>query len=153
MSITYLIAFDKKLNKTNFLYRNILPSKKFVFSEDDGIKFEEKLFPQEQDIANKMFFGRCVYSIRSTLSLDCNENDIDNIAPVYYTVAKEQLEWFKSFLAKNIKPDQDVLFLKIALGHPINYSKILSQKVNVKNIEIGNNFDFTPELIYQFVND
>lgn len=57
MSITYLIAFDKKLNKTNFLYQNILPSKKFVFCEEDGIKFEEKLFPQEQDIAKKCFLG------------------------------------------------------------------------------------------------
>ncbi|MDD4351272.1 MAG: hypothetical protein PHP83_03730 [Clostridia bacterium] len=153
MSVTYLIAFDKKLTKTEYLYKDILKSKKTVFSDDDGIVFELKLFPQEEDIAKNIFQSRVVYSIRASVPLSCNLSDKENIAEEYYICEKEQLDWFKDFLKKHIAWYEDVLFIQIALGSPIKYSGMLSQQVDVNDIIIDNNFLFTPKLIYQFVNN
>lgn len=153
MSIVYLIGFDKKLTKNQFLYKDILKSKKTVFSENDGITFTLKLLPQEDDIAKKLFQGRVVYSIRATVPLDCNLQDKENIGEEYYMCEKEQLEWFIGFLRKHISSDEDCLFVQIALGAPINYRGILSKGLDLNQIKISDNFSFCPGLVYQFTNN
>lgn len=153
MSVTYLIAFDKELPKTKYLYKDILKSKKTVFSDNDCITFETELLPQEKEIANKLFQQRIVYSIRTTCPLDCNLSDKINIAEEYYICSKEQLEWFKEFLKRKLNRTEDCLFLQISLGTPTKYSEILSQQLDVNDLEFPDNFSFTPKIIYQFVNN
>lgn len=153
MSVTYLIAFDKELSKTKYLYKDILESKKTVFSDKDSIIFETKLFPQEIEIAKKLFQQRIVYSIRASCPLDCNLNDKINIGEEYYICSKEQLEWFKGFLKRKLNKNEDCLFLQISLGAPIKYSEILCQQLDVNDLEFSDNFSFTPRLIYQIVNN
>lgn len=153
MSVAYLIGFDKKLTKDNFLYKDILKSKKTVFSENDGITFTLQLLPQEVDIAQKLFQGRVVYSIRATVPLDCNLQDKENIGEEYYLCEKEQLEWFIGFLKKHISSDEDCLFVQIALGAPINYQEFLSKNLDVNQIKISDDFSFSPRLVYQFTNN
>lgn len=153
MSISYLIAFDKSLTKTNYLYKFTLESKKTVFFENDGISFSDKLYPQEQEIASNLFPQRKVYSIRSSVPLSYESSDRINISDNYYICEKEQLTWFLNFLKKHINIDEDVLFFKVNLGQPINYSKILSKQVDINNILLPeNNFSFD-NYIYQFVNN
>lgn len=153
MSISYLIAFNKSLTKTDYLYKFILESKQTVFSENDGILFSGKLYPQEQEIASNLFPQRKVYSIRSSVPLSYESSDKSNISENYYTCAKEQLVWFLNFLKKHINVDEDVLFLKINLGQPIKYSEILAKQVDINNISLpANNFAFD-NYIYQFVNN
>ena len=153
MSVAYLIGFDKKLTKDNFLYKDILKSKKTVFSENDGITFTLQLLPQEVDIAQKLVQGRVVYSIRATVPLDCNLQDKENIGEEYYLCEKEQLEWFIGFLKKHISSDEDCLFVQIALGAPINYQEFLSKNLDVNQIKISDDFSFSPRLVYQFTNN
>ena len=153
MSIAYLIGFDKKLTKNQFLYKDILKSKKIVFCENDGITFTLQLLPQEDDIAKKLFQGRVVYSIRATVPLDCNLQDKGDIGEEYYMCEKEQLEWFIEFLKKHISSDEDCLFVQIALGTPINYQEILSKCLDLNQIKISDNFSFCPGLVYQFTNN
>lgn len=153
MSVSYLIAFDKSLTKTNYLYKYILKSKQTVFFENDGILFSDKLYPQEQEIALNLFPQRKVYSIRSSVPLSYKYSDKSNVCESYYTCEKEQLEWFINFLKKHINEDEDCLFITICLGHPINYSKILAKQVNINNFTLPDkNFEFD-DYIYQFVND
>ena len=152
MSISYLIAFDKDLNKTEYLYKFILKSKQTVWNEDDGINFSDKLYPQEQDIAKTMFPQRKVYSIRSSVPLAYKQGDKEAVCDSYYNCEKEQLAWFINFLKKQIKCDEDVLFLKINLGSLIDYSKILSKRVDLNDLELPQNeFNFD-NCVYQFVN-
>ena len=153
MSVSYLIAFDKSLTKTDYLYKFILENKQTAFFENDGILFSDKLYPQEQEIASNLFPQRKVYSIRSSVPLSYKSSDKSNISENYYTCEKEQLVWFVDFLKKHIHADEDVLFLKINLGQPINYSKILAKQINVNDISLPEN-DFTfDNHIYQFVNN
>lgn len=153
MSIAYLIGFDKKLNKNHFLYKDILKSKKTVFSENDGITFTPQLLPQESDIAQKIFQGRVVYSVKTSVPLDCNLQDTENIGEEYFLCEKEQLEWFVEFLKKHISSDEDCLFIQTALGSPINCQNILSKHLDLNQIRISDNFSFCPGLIYQFTNN
>ncbi len=153
MSVSYLIAFDKSLTKTDYLYRFILKSKQTVFFENDGIVFSDKLYPQEQEIALNLFPQRKVYSIRSSVPLSYDSSDKSNISDNYYTCEKEQLAWFLNFLKEHIHVNDDVLFLKIKLGQPINYSKILTKQVDINDICLPEyNFAFDNH-IYQFVNN
>ena len=55
MSVSYLIAFDKSLDKTNYMYKFILNSKKTIWNHDDSIIFCDKLYPQEKEIAETYF--------------------------------------------------------------------------------------------------
>lgn len=153
MSVSYLIAFDKELTKTEYLYKFILENKKTVFFENDGILFNNKLYPQEYEIASNLFPQRKVYSIRASVPLNYKESDRLNVGENYYICEKEQLLWFIEFLKKHIKSNEDVLFLKVNLGHPINYSKIIARQVDVNDIELTkNDFEFD-NYIYQFVNN
>lgn len=152
MSISYLIAFDKKLPKTTFYYKYILESKKTIWGDDDCIIFSDKLFPQEQEIAKNMFPQRVVYSIRPSVSLSYKSSDKDNVSQDYYLCEKEQIKWLIEFLKKHIKSNEDVLFLTIGLGHPIDYSKILSKQIDVNDMILPENeFNFD-NYVYQFVN-
>ena len=151
MSVSYLIAFDKSLTKTDYLYKFILESKKTVFFENDGILFSDKLYPQEQEIASKLFPQRKVYSIRSSVPLSYDISDRIAISEDYYICEKEQLLWFLNFLKKRIKSDEDVLFIKVNLGQPINYSKILAKQVDVNDIKLPENEFTFDNHIYQFV--
>lgn len=153
MSVSYLIAFDKCLSKTDYLYKFILKGKKTVFGDNDGIIFSDKLYPQEKDIANNLFPQRKVYSIRSSVPLSYKNSDRMSICENYYICEKEQLEWFLTFIKKHINYDEDVLFLKLNLGHPINYSKILSKQVDVSNIVLPEDQFAFDDCIYQFVNN
>lgn len=153
MSVSYLIAFDKSLPKTKYLYKFILTSKQTVFSENDGILFSDELYPQEQEIASNLFPQRKVYSIRSSVPLSYNSTDSSNVSENYYICEKEQLVWFLDFLKKHIRADEDALFLKIALGQPIDYSRILAKQIDVNNFLLPeHNFTFDTH-IYQFVNN
>ena len=152
MSVSYLIAFDKDLNKTNYLYKYILNSKKTVWNQNDGIVFSENLFPQEKEIAQNLFQQRKVYSIRSSVPLSYRTLDKENVSPEYYLCEKEQIKWLLEFLKKQIKYDEDVLFLKINLGNPIDYSKILSKQVDVNDIDLPEDEFAFENYIYQFVN-
>ena len=98
MSVSYLIAFDKSLTKTNYLYKYILDSKKTVWGQSDGILFSDKLYPQEQEIACSLFPQRKVYSIRSSVPLSYKGSDRVNISDDYYLCEKEQVVWFLNFL-------------------------------------------------------
>lgn len=153
MSVSYLIAFDKSLTKTEFLYKYILESKQTVFSENDKIVFCDKLYPQEQEIALTLFPQRKVYSVRSSVPLSYQESDILNISEKYYSCEKEQLVWLLEFLKKHIHKDEDVLFFKTNLGHAISYSQVLVNQVDVNDIKFPpENFSFG-NCIYQFVNN
>ena len=153
MSVSYLIALDKSLSKTDYLYKYILKSKKTVFFEDDGIVFSDKLYPQEQEIASNLFPQRKVYSIRSSVPLSYENLDRTSVSDDYYTCEKEQLSWFIHFLEKTISSEEDALFLKVNLGQPINYSKILAKQIDVADIVLPENeFTFNNH-IYQFVNN
>ena len=55
MSISYLIAFDKKLEKTDYLYTYIFNEGKTVWGQKDKIVFSDDLCPQEQEIAMNIF--------------------------------------------------------------------------------------------------
>lgn len=152
MSVTYLIAFDKgtELQKINYFYKHILNSKKTVFSENDGIKFDKELWPQEMDIAQNLFQGRDVYAIRSSVPMSYKPTD-NVVSDEYLQCEKEQLEWFKQFVKKHLTKFNDILFLQIGLGHPINYYKILSKQIPIDTLEFPEDeFCFEP-YIYQFV--
>ena len=151
MSLTYLIAFEKgkRLQKTDYLYKYILPSKKTVFREDDGILFDEKLWPQECDIAQNLFNGREVYGIRSEVYLEF-ESKYDNLQN-YLLCAKEQIVWFKSFIKKHLTENNDILFFPVWLGHPINYSKIPTKKVPIDTLDVSGDSFYFDDCIYWFV--
>ena len=155
MSTTYLIAFEKgkRLQKTKYFYKDVLPSKKFVFSETNSIFFDEKLWPQEYDIAQNLFKGREVYGVRPSVYFDFEPSTTIPInEDVYLLCAKEQIVWFKSFIKKHLTDDNDILFLQINLGHPIDYSKIPTKKVPIDTLDVsGESFDFEGYVIHQFV--
>jgi len=155
MSVSYLIAFDfdKALQKKEYLYKDILKSKKTVWGKDDCIIFTDELYAQEEDIAKNLFQQRKVYSIRSSVPLEYHLKDKDAICDEYYTCEKEQIEWLFEFLKKKISRTEDVLFVKIWLGHPINYFKILSEQYDVNDFVLPKDeFSFESH-IYQFVNN
>lgn len=151
MSVSYLIAFDKCLNKTDYLYKFILDSKKTIWELSDGILFSDELYPQEKEIANNLFPQRKVYSIRPSVPLSYKESDRVNICDDFYICEKEQLLWFFKFLKKNIKYNEDVLFLKINLGQPIDYQKIYAKQFDVDDIVLPEKEFTFDNHIYQFV--
>ena len=149
MSIVYLIAFDNKLKKTEYLYQDIFSLK--VFSNEDGILFDKNLTNLEDEISKKVFQQRHVYSIKCTVPLCFKETDKVAICSEYYNCEKKQLIWLKNFIKDNLSETSDILFYKVALGHSINYTKIKTKKIKIDklNVEVKN-FDFDNE-IYQFV--
>ena len=160
MSTTYLIAFNKDnaLTKTKYYYKHILENKEKITDENAGVFFQDDLWPQEQEIADTLFPQRKVYAIRSSLYLGycLSDKKFDNGHYIckegYYICKKEQLVWFINFLKKHTRRGEDILFWQVNLGHPINYSKVSTVRMDVNDIVLPEDeFDFDWH-IYQFVN-
>ncbi len=152
MSTTYLIAFEKgkRLQKTEYFFKYILPSKKTVFREDDGVLFEEQLHPQEEDVAQNLFKGREVYGLRFDVPFEYKSTSL--LGEDYVICEKEQLGWFKSFIKKHLTENKDILFFPFNLGRPIDYSKIPTKKVPIDTLDFsGDSFYFDTCVVHQFV--
>ncbi len=153
MSISYLIAFDKKLNKTEYLYKDILKNQVYDIGDDAKFIFNENLSLGEEEVCRKIFQQRKAYSIHTIIPLGCKLEDCKKYDENYYKCRSTQMAWFIKFLKSHIDRYEDVLLAKFDLQKPITFSNMLSEMVNLSSIEIPiNDFEFS-DCIYQFVNN
>lgn len=154
MSIAYFMAFEKKLKEKDFVYKDIIRNYNLNFGNGDGILFEEHLSESEKTAVGSLFQQREVYSLKANIPLEFKESDKVLLSEDYFHAAKEQILWLIDFIKKQLKKSHEVFFIRLSLGHKINYGKILSQYVDVDTFIIPQtNFVFEPGVIYQFVDN
>ena len=152
MNIVSFIAFDAgtELEERKFLYKDVLPSKKTVYSENDCIFFDDSFTQQELEYLEYNFQQRDVYAIRTSVPLSFKSTD-NAISEDYLTCEKEQLEWFRSFVKKYLTEWNDILFIQLDLDKPRTFYNNLSDQFRIDELDFsGDSFSFEP-YEHQFV--
>lgn len=154
MSVAYFIAFEKKLKAVDYRYKDMFGFNGLNLSEDDGILFQENLSSAEKMAVGNLFQQRAVYSVRASVPFEFNESYKLQLSEGYYQTARNQIIWLKKFIKERLKKSHEVFFIRMSLGHKIDYSKIVSEYIDVEQFEIPEkDFTFEPLVIYQFVDN
>lgn len=154
--IHYIATSDKKLTKTDYEYKFIIPNiDKNDFFYKGGISFAENMDDAELSTVEGVFQQFNVYAIRSTMPLDYEtrykEIFSSEVARYYF----EQLLWFKDFIRKLLQKNDEVFVLRLDLGIPTRLGRIKSLQVGIDNWILDKEKDFMFEygVVYQFVKD
>lgn len=156
MSMRCFLAVDKPLRKTEYYYKDILPS---ITEEDmffnDKIYFSEKLTEEETVAIGNIFRDFHVYSIYSGFQLSYEPRLKQVISSEFAINALDELKWFRAFIKKSLEQNDIFMVLNLWLGRKTNFNLIKTRCINIDDWELTDDkiFEFLYGTIYQFTDN
>lgn len=156
MSMRCFLAVDKPLNKTEYPYKNILPT----ITDSDmfyngKILFSDKLTEAEQEALGNIFQDFKVYAIRTDFQFSYDPKYKRQLSESFAKNALEELRWLKQFAKRRLNSSDVFMVINLWLGKETPYNRIKTECIDVNDWELSeeNSFEFSYGTVYQFVDN
>lgn len=152
--IHFLATSDRPLTVVKYEYKNIFQCEKQQNMFFDGeISFTNKLSSAEESTILDIFSNWNTYAIHTTCGLNYETKFIEGLSKNTAHCMFQELEWFKNFIKKLLKSNDEIFVLKLNLGYPTNKFKLKTKQVDINNwvLNENDNFEFDYGIVYQFV--
>lgn len=154
MSMKCFLALQQPIQKTEYKYRDILPTMQSGDMWcDSGISFRAELTEQEKFSLGNIFKDYQRYAIDSQFGLDYETRLGSVISASFAANAFEELKWLKSFAKKQLLKQDVFMIVNLWLGRKSGRKGEKVIDVNDWEPVADSDFSFEYGVIYKFTDN